>query len=1167
MSEAPARRQVIIARPKVEPEADDAEVDPDDSALGYDTVEINEELRQFAAASDGNLRGVSLYDHARLCIQRNPEALITPTILGERDLYPIDAPGMPLPGKDMQALAAALGSEFTLPSKHGRQRALFASDGIMEMLYRDLLYSSGDFHMPLSCKGGLSKQLAVVSGHVWNDDAPCGPARADIMVIGKMLGMEEKNRGRNLVGPTGDLLREACDTLGIEGYEQWYVTNLLKTEHPEAINGETTLRSGWINEFLPLLHQELRIVQPQYILCLGADAAKAVLGKRATVKGMTGRVIEFTYPIARDYEGVILTHTALVMVCTHPAAVLHAPEQQDAFESGLARWGQLCRGMRPDREEEGLDHREIDSVEQLRDLYEEIDRTCERNLIAIDAEWNEAHPQNAGAYIRTIQLSWKFKSACCIHVTHAGGEWRFKGTKEQLAYWIKKICKKRRLAGHFFSADLEHLVDAGIDLRDEFDVADTWVETMTNAVRMRSGGFDTALALHAFDETADFGLKPASLRFTSAPPYDTELLKWRDEYCSSRGLKKEDMDGHGQCPDNVLVPYGNYDVDVTWRMAVQFVDHLTSDRFGNNCWEAFWMSMRAQPAVLEITRNGILVDRERADRMTETYMAAKSELEQKIIAWSRWPELNLQSVFHVRELLFGEEFNGKNQDNPAAPPIRLRPPGARSLRLTPTMTTDKRPMAWEEVVHKGLETVKSPSTNKISLAILAQENQATERFHPVKGKMVKYDFSEQVTWIRDYRFISQVLKSILRIPKKDEETDEFIKKDGYYVYPGGLLYAVCDDGRVRTTVYQTKETGRWSSSRPPLQNLGKQRETDYKRILGPLYRWPLRTILRAPEGSLLIEADFIGAELYGMAIMSGDQNMIEQATRNILPEWHPDYYDIHSNIAKLAFRLECEPTKGGLNSIGKSSLRVVAKSVVFGVAYGRGAKAIALAVKEQGVYVTVEDAQQVIDALFEMYPDLVPFFDGCRARAVNERWLCGPFGRYRRFPIARDRKMAGDFERQAQNVTIQGMVADAASLAGAYLYRYRRSHPEVQYKLSLQNHDAWILEVPYSSVVQVVDEVLPNCMSKWIPIYPTNLDGTSNGTGPYHLGIDVAPYVFWGEHMMPNDCLIRELPPRIAGWREHEDGWIHPEYVDKATKRNKIWRGDASGGKLEVLAA
>jgi len=438
----------------------------------------------------------------------------------------------------------------------------------------------------------------------------------------------------------------------------------------------------------------------------------------------------------------------------------------------------------------------------------------------------------------------------------------------------------------------------------------------------------------------------------------------------------------------------------------------------------------------------------------------------------------------------------------------------KSLYLRPIITTDKRPMPWIEVMRQGLQQEKTPSTNKTALEILRQE--ATTVHRRIRGARRVFDLSDQVMWIRDYRFISQVLKSSLRPPIIDEDEDsgeEYyrVNEQGHYVYAGGLASAVCSDGKVRTHIYPTKETGRWSSARPPLQNLTKRREVDYKRILGDAYKWPLRTILRASEGTVLVEADYVGAELFGMAILSGDKHMIDHAQRNQLAEDDPDFYDIHSNVAVLAFSLDCIPTKTGLKSIEKAHLRICAKAVIFGIAYGRGAKAIALQCREEGVSISVDEAQKIIDTVFEMYPGLVPFFDECKSRAIEERFLVGCFGRHRRFPVPFDFKTQGDFERQAQNFPIQNLVADAVNRAADHLIQYRKQNPELKYRVILAVHDSLLLEVPYAYAERVATEVLPACMVDRVPIYPTHLDGMPQADVPtYYPSIDVEICQHWG---------------------------------------------------------
>jgi len=82
--------------------------------------------------------------------------------------------------------------------------------------------------------------------------------------------------------------------------------------------------------------------------------------------------------------------------------------------------------------------------------------------------------------------------------------------------------------------------------------------------------------------------------------------------------------------------------------------------------------------------------------------------------------------------------------------------------------------------------------------------------------------------------------------------------------------------------------------------------------------------------TVLVEADYTGAELFGMATQARDATMIEHCLRANLPEDDPNHYDIHSNVAVTSFGLQCEPTKAGLAALGKAPLRIGAKNIIFG---------------------------------------------------------------------------------------------------------------------------------------------------------------------------------------------------------------------------------------------
>jgi DNA polymerase I-like protein with 3'-5' exonuclease and polymerase domains len=281
----------------------------------------------------------------------------------------------------------------------------------------------------------------------------------------------------------------------------------------------------------------------------------------------------------------------------------------------------------------------------------------------------------------------------------------------------------------------------------------------------------------------------------------------------------------------------------------------------------------------------------------------------------------------------------------------------------------------------------------------------------------------------------------------------------------------------------------------------------------------------------LVEADYTGAELAIMAWQSGDKNMIDHVRRANLPEDHPEYYDIHSNVAVSTFKLDCPATKKGLKDIGKAGMRTAAKAVVFGYAYGQGAESTARKAKQEGVIISVSEAQDLINGLTAMYPRLPIYFGDCRSRVNDPGWICNAFGRYRRFMPSKDRMVVAEYERQSMNFPIQSAVADAMSCALDHIYTYRDNAPKgMTYDIILQVHDAVILEVPYACVEWVVDTVLPVCMSEKVEIRSCNLDGTMrrDGSGPFHLGIATEVFTKWSIPLTKEDCKVMGIPERFA---------------------------------------
>ena len=1002
-------------------------------------------------------------------------------------VFPFDGPGMPPPGVNFIQAAAALGDE--IDEKALQKKKTLPVGKHLDYLYRRALYDR-DFAMPIAGKRGpfIGK---FVPGHlIGNPDDPDSvvhkPAPARVMIVGKFPGNDNLSAQNCTAGNAMEEFFSALEIAGVSRaqYSQWYVTFACKFG-PQ--NLDDTLQAAWIKDCSLLLAQELRMVKPNFILCLGNDAIKAVLPKTAKLGNRVGKI---KVQMSETEE-----HEAQVMGVLHPAAVVRRPEQREDFVAQVARFVALIDNKLDSTEE--VDHAEIYTEAALAETVDAMlaDPDPNANIIAVDCEWHGDYPTEPGAYLRTVQISNKDKWARTIVLRYEGGAEAFRpnldAARTQLLRLLKSTANRHvRVGGHFLRADLPWLLDFGVDVRDEY-------APDPDAENRRRGGWDTSLLYHAVNETAKYGLDECVLRFTSAPPYWERLDKWKKSYCTLNKLKAEDLGGYGECPSHILHPYANYDADVTRRIMMVFYGTngkdglLSNDMYGNDCWLPYWTAHQASLAFLEMEMTGLVIDRARADDLTNLFMAKQAALLDEIRAELNWPEFNPKSHPQLAVAMFGRNFT-RNFTNA----VNI-PETAVTLDLTPVKTTGKRPKLWRDL--RAYEIEKSPpSTDKESLGILGHLNATAAK-------------------IRDYKFIAQVLQSVLRTPNTTADGDFETDENGNYSYEKGLVGCVHADGKVRTHLFQTKETGRASSSRPPLQNLSKRREDDYQRILGEKYQHPVRSVLRVPEGCVGIETDLTGAELAVLAWLAQDHNMIEHVRRNNLPSSHPDHYDIHSQQAVKAFNLTgVPPTKKGLEGIGKIGLRVAAKNVNFGIPYGRGAEAIARQCKEEGVTVSVEECQAMIDAYFRSYPGTAGFLENCRERSQNPGWLVGPYGRFRRFipPSRPDRSIIGEQQRQAQNFPIQGGVADAVSLALYNFLQYRREHPDIDYKIALQIHDAIVLIVPVQHAERVYKDVIPECMVDKLPFWPRRLDGTPIPVSePYHFGMSRDVFTHWGEDL------------------------------------------------------
>ena len=155
-----------------------------------------------------------------------------------------------------------------------------------------------------------------------------GPRRARVMMVGEQPGDQEDKQGQPFVGPAGRVLDRAIEAAGLDRRDV-YVTNAVK-HFKWAPRGKRRLHvkpaAREIAACRPWLDGELAAVRPELLVCLGAVAAQALLGRSFRVTKQRGQLL--TSELAPR-----------VLATVHPSSILRAPDaaaRQRAFDDFVA---------------------------------------------------------------------------------------------------------------------------------------------------------------------------------------------------------------------------------------------------------------------------------------------------------------------------------------------------------------------------------------------------------------------------------------------------------------------------------------------------------------------------------------------------------------------------------------------------------------------------------------------------------------------------------------------------------------------------------------------------------------------------------------------------------------------------------------------------------------
>lgn len=142
---------------------------------------------------------------------------------------------------------------------------------------------------------------------------------AKLMIIGEAPGAKEEEIGEPFVGRSGKLLDKLLQNAGIDINQDVYFCNVVKCRPPK--NRRPTKIE--IQENLPWLYQQIKLVNPSVIVLVGATALEAILKIKSPISILRGEWI--------DWEG------KLVMPVFHPSYLLRNPSKEEGKPMSLTK--------------------------------------------------------------------------------------------------------------------------------------------------------------------------------------------------------------------------------------------------------------------------------------------------------------------------------------------------------------------------------------------------------------------------------------------------------------------------------------------------------------------------------------------------------------------------------------------------------------------------------------------------------------------------------------------------------------------------------------------------------------------------------------------------------------------------------------------------------------
>lgn len=321
------------------------------------------------------------------------------------------------------------------------------------------------------------------------------------MLVGEAPGANEDKQGIPFIGDAGKVLDAVLNEAGLTR-ERCYITNVAKCRPPQ----NRTPSSDEAATCLRYLLEEIEQVRPKVILCLGAAALGAMIGKTGTIQGARGRMLTPRKHVMIGDSKLLATY--------HPASILY----DRSHRSDLVQDLKLVKSIvdpaaNPDHEAHLVDPESTDDgitpvEELLRDL-------AQAPVLACDLEWTAAYKDS---------MTWPWSNAGEVYSLSLTG--RVGGRAMSVAFgWpldpgvrpqVESLMQKRPVVFHNAMADL------------------MWMEHVRLPVQL---GGDTMILSYLLDETSNNKLEAVATHY--APDLQGG---WKGHIRSTRPQTREEWD-------------------------------------------------------------------------------------------------------------------------------------------------------------------------------------------------------------------------------------------------------------------------------------------------------------------------------------------------------------------------------------------------------------------------------------------------------------------------------------------------------------------------------------------------------------------------------------------------------------------------------------------------